>query len=340
MFLKDRPPPRYVEALPRLAHRLPAGHPAAAAIPHQLHRSASGFGGETWVDDILLRTPFPKPPTVIRDLYFGAPYPNQIDTLILTASYCLVLEIKNYSGILHFSDGGRRMEREHHDTGERQGFDSPIVQLLAAMDDMRVLLNKIGCPLPVHGAVVLPHARTLVRGDTGGVPVLYSRALRGFISGLPARNVIAEEQVVALGHSILRHLAADRVIDFQKAFKYTAADVLPGVRCSSCGRPAVRVSERLHRCARCSTEFSDGYKRALDDWFDFVKPEISVKECQAFLGMKDRYAARYVLQKHGFIADGSTNKRVYRKNKEPLADTSGSFRCNPLDLVRVSLVRA
>ncbi|AQQ54237.1 nuclease-related domain-containing protein [Planococcus lenghuensis] len=314
MIIKDRTPPVPLEALPRLQHRLPTAHAAQTAIPEQLYQTKAGFGGESYVDDVLRQVRLYRQPVIVRDLYFLTIAPCQIDTLLLFPHFAVVLEIKNYTGILHFSDEGRRMEREKHKTGERQGFDSPIVQLQIEMEELSHVFRELAIPLPVIGAVVLPHTKTLMRGDTGGVPVIYAKALGRWIAGLPrGKEWLQAGDVPKAGAALLQRQLRDKVIDFQKRIGYSAADVLAGVRCSGCGRVAVRVSERMHHCTACDVAFSDGFKRALDDWFDFKQPVISVRECQVYLGLKDRFAASYLLRKMGYIAEGNTSKRVYRR---------------------------
>ncbi|QDY44845.1 hypothetical protein FK545_02880 [Planococcus glaciei] len=101
--------------------------------------------------------------------------------------------------------------------------------------------------------------------------------------------------------------------DYPAVYKYEVKDLKKGVLCGACGSLCMRQSERTHFCVRCQLVVLDGYSRVLDDWFEFVTPEITNRQCREFLGLKDKYAARYLLQKLGFASRGASVQRVYWK---------------------------
>src|SRR5699024_10706048 len=103
----------------------------------------------------------------------------QIDTLVFTPSYVLLLEIKNYSGTLVFNGKSYQMTRITRE-GLEQGFDSPISQLRRATRVTEDLLARFQLPLPIHHALVLPYAKTIVKG-TVDVPIVFAKSLSHFI---------------------------------------------------------------------------------------------------------------------------------------------------------------
>ena len=102
MIVQERPIPIRIQKNEVLLRRLPKNHITRAAIESELARRWSGHRGEQAVD-----FPLSKLPESDYLIFHGMRLTNgqfyfQIDTLILTAYFALVLEVKNYVGTLYF----------------------------------------------------------------------------------------------------------------------------------------------------------------------------------------------------------------------------------------------
>jgi len=161
---------------------------------------------------------------------------------------------------------------------------------------------------------VLPYSSTLIERAPKEIPVIYGYSLNRFFSTLPRTGrPLPPEELARIGQLLLDHHTPFPKTDFQKVYKYELKDLKKGVLCGACGSPCMRQSERTHFCVSCTFTVADGYSRALSDWFEFIEPEITNRQCREFLGLKDKYAARYLLQKLGLASRGASVKRVYWK---------------------------
>ncbi|PSL40685.1 nuclease-like protein [Planomicrobium soli] len=306
MFMKERTAPHLLETLPRLMYRLPKSHRSWEDVYSDHYKVKAGFGGEQHVDEILRRSRVPL--VVIADLQLSERF-CQIDTVVLTPAFALILEVKNYSGKLLFNEASFHMEQETRD-GKRLGFNSPATQVWNAREELALLFERLNVKLPIHTAIVLPYSSTLVEGAPKGIPVVYGNSLNYFISILPQTGqLITAKELEAVGRLLIDHHSPFPKTDLSEIYSYEIHDLKKGVLCESCGNSCRKLSQRTIICLSCGMNSVDGYKRALDDWFDFASPEITSEQVRHYLGLKDKHAVGYLMKKMGFcLGKGS---RVY-----------------------------
>lgn len=307
MFKKIRSAPDLLEQLPRLMHRLPQ----VEAIGDDHYKIRAGFGGEERVDEILLRSRFASPVSLIGDLQLADRF-CQIDTIVVTEHFLLILEVKNFSGTLSFNEDRFHLEQTTRE-GNKNGYNSPVTQVWNAREELLAILSQASISCPVYGAIVLPYPSTLIDRMPSEFPVVYGYSLNRFISTLPrtGRTISPDETAQLL---IDQHQPFPKM-DFQEVYKYDPRRIKKGVLCGKCGGACQKVSERLLLCRSCKQPVEDGYARALQDWFDFVAPEITNAQCREFLGLKDKHAANYLLKKMDFLSYGASHQTKYRKRE-------------------------
>lgn len=296
MFIKEREAPRELKWLPRLMHRLPQFLESYEEVSRAHYRIRAGYGGEM-ESDVQLRQRANDGNLVIGDLQLRTQH-CQIDTIVLTPHFTLVLEVKNYSGMLQFDEKSFHLRQTTRD-GKVLGFNSPVTQVWNAREEIMVLFEKLTISLPVHAAIVLPYSSTLIENPPEDIAVVYGNSLARFISTLPrSGQPLAPDELLHVGQLLLENHKPFSKINYQQRFHFQKEQLRTGVLCEVCGAHCFKWSERLHHCAACDSRFSGGYSRALEDWFEFVGPRISYAECCDFLELKDRHAARYLLRKY------------------------------------------
>ncbi len=93
-----------LKSLPRLLARLHPNSPKYKEIEDKLYRVQAGYAGEVKVDKYLESTIFPQKVIVLTDVQLPVAenFLIQIDTLILSRSSIILLEIKNIAGTLTY----------------------------------------------------------------------------------------------------------------------------------------------------------------------------------------------------------------------------------------------
>ncbi|WP_163528702.1 nuclease-related domain-containing protein [Halobacillus ihumii] len=145
-----------------LLERLPPSHSKRSDVQEQYAIRSAGHFGETTTDHFLQYLHSNKY-HVIQDLrLFDGIQHFQIDCLILTPSYLLILEVKNLRGKLIF-------DFEHHQLlrvfeGKKETFPDPFLQVEHQCHQLRMWLDQFGLPeIPINSFVVVANSRTVIK---------------------------------------------------------------------------------------------------------------------------------------------------------------------------------
>lgn len=94
--------PLKIDMLEALMRRLPHGHAKQPAIIEDIKKIKAGYNGENRVFQSLKSLP-EKEYLLFHDLrLIGSSFPFQMDILVLTSSFLLILEVKNMAGEIFF----------------------------------------------------------------------------------------------------------------------------------------------------------------------------------------------------------------------------------------------
>lgn len=312
MFMKKRMAPAALEKLPRLLRRLPETHPSWQSIYRDHYRIQAGFGGEQTVDRLLERMRWKDEPIIICDLHLKERL-CQVDTVVLTPYYALVLEVKNYSGTLTFNEESFHLEQLTRD-GKRIGFNSPATQAWNVREEIKILFESQNISLPVFTAIVLPYSSTLIDQPPAEIPVVYGYSLSRFIAKLSrTRKPLPHEELTRIGQFLIGQHSPFFQKPYHKLYSFEAHHLKKGILCESCGAACTKKSARHFSCKKCLMKTVNGYESALHDWFDFASSTITNAQCRDFLGLKDKYAANYLLRKMNLSSTGASNQVYYSR---------------------------
>ena len=139
MILKERKIPLLILKTEALLRRLPAHHPKIPIINEELNKRLAGYKGEASLDfplDFLDSKEY----IILHDLRLpDSDRFFQIDTLILTKKFALILEVKNITGILHFDTVYNQLIRIKN--GKEQVFPCPLIQVNRQASQLRRWFN-------------------------------------------------------------------------------------------------------------------------------------------------------------------------------------------------------
>ncbi|MBM7659421.1 hypothetical protein JOC85_000188 [Bacillus mesophilus] len=127
MRIQKREIPIHIRRLEALSRRLMKSHPAFHKVHENLLRQRAGYQGEKAIDYYLKY--LPKEEYLVLHglrLFDGVGY-FQIDYLIISKSFILVIEVKNIFGTLLFDPEFNQCIRISQD--KEEGFKDPILQV-------------------------------------------------------------------------------------------------------------------------------------------------------------------------------------------------------------------
>lgn len=288
------------KSLPRLLARLSPNNPRYQEISEKAYRIQAGYAGEVKVDRYLESTIFPEKVTILTDVQL--PISNnffvQIDTLIISPTMITLLEIKNITGTLTYISNPPHFERTIEGT-KAIVIDCPIMQLNNNRSGINIWLARNGFPPVTEAFIVLANSKTSVKDATNDMRIMYAKHLPYYFRTREKGEVIlCEKKLRLLVTKIRSEEAIYNPYPLCEKNGINPNEIKRGYICDTCAQLLQRKTLKTWYCPTCKIEVKEPYEQALRDWFMLIKNTISNEECRKFLGLKDKYAANYILKKY------------------------------------------
>lgn len=308
--------PELLKSLPRLLARLHPGSPKVNEIQDYLYRVRAGYSGEIKVDKYLESIEFPEPVKILADVQLPVSpnYEIQIDTLILTPSSILILEIKNIAGTLTYIPNPPHFERTHEDK-KSIVVDCPIMQLNNNQMGLDIWLQKNNFPIRSTGLIIMANNSTSVKNAPPDMPIMYAKHLplhlrkRG-----KGTAVLTNKQFYHLINRLEQDQETYNPYPLCKRYKIDPTHIKKGLLCNYCNKELIRRNHMTWYCSACRENAQQPFKDGLQDWVMLMKNTISNAECRDFLQLKNKYAANYILKNIPLHRTGESKATIYSWN--------------------------
>ncbi|WP_175614479.1 nuclease-related domain-containing protein [Piscibacillus halophilus] len=242
----------------------------------------------------------------------------QMDTVLVTPRFVLLVEVKNISGDIYFNKESKQMIRVLNNISET--FPNPLLQVSQQKFQLQQFLQNYGFPnIPIYTLVVFASRNGILHiqsDDTFHLGKIIS--IQEFIFKYQKLNESVLGQVWSEGDLnrvsdlfIREHKPED--VDLMKRFGLKAADLMKGVHCPKCGRLGVQHKHGKWVCI-CGSSSKDAHVLALRDYALLIDEWIINQEARNFLGVESRHAIKRILS--NFEKEGGTKGTRY--NLKPL----------------------
>jgi Nuclease-related domain len=300
MIVKEAAESLKIKKLRLLHKRFSPNHPAEKEIERELLRSITGYKGEKSLDFHLEL--LPKEDTFIfHDLRipFGSSH-FQIDILILTPFFFLIIEVKHISGTLIFDQEFHQLIRTYKDIEEI--FPDPISQLYRQTHLFKEWLKLHKFPtLPIESTVIISNPNTKIMAIPENTNISKSVT---HITNLLARfhtyqknfqkEVYSKKDIKKLSRLMLKqHNHTDQ--DLFKKFSISADDLVKGVACPKCHQIPMIRSRRKWFCPSCGQYCNKAHIEALKEYALLISPTLPIHECCDFLQIRSRHTVKHLL---------------------------------------------
>lgn len=316
MILKERKIPLLIRKTEALLRRLPANHPKIPIINEELNKRLAGYKGEVSLDfplDFLdskvyfilhdLRLPD-------NDRFF------QIDTLILTKKFALIIEVKNITGILHFDTVYNQLIRIKN--GKEQVFPCPLIQVNRQASQLRSWINaNVSIEnLPVYSFVVISNPHTGIKVIPPHIDLSHKVIHR---NTLPIKIEQIEKSINRkISDKLLKKVIrlfkkqnTEQESSILSRFQINQSEILTGVFCPSCSYLPLERVIRTWRCPKCKITSKEAHIKALHDYSLLLGDTITNKELRNFLHIPSSYTATRLLQSLNLPQTGAYKNRRY-----------------------------
>ncbi|MFS0861207.1 nuclease-related domain-containing protein [Fredinandcohnia sp. 179-A 10B2 NHS] len=300
-----------------LLRRLTHGHNKLSVINEDLLNRRKGFKGEQNIDYYLQRMN-KQYYMVFHDLRLTIGHATfQIDTLLLSRFLALIIEIKNFSGILTFDTKSNQFTRTYNN--EESGFKNPISQ---ASEHRELFINWLHSNnifnLPVEYVVGISEPSTLIKALPGSESiyqkVLHFDHLKSKISnfeGKYIKPVLDTNTLNQLSEELCQSHLPFRPKDPLSIYGLKKKEIIKGVACLTCSFiPLQRTYGRWY-CPRCKCFSTNAHNLSLLDYFVIVNPTITNKQAREFLRHDNRKSMHRLLTSSGLHFTGENKGRLY-----------------------------
>ncbi|MHA6258826.1 nuclease-related domain-containing protein [Sporosarcina sp. CAU 1771] len=258
----------------------------------------AGFTGERIVDRHLEALELPESSIILTDihLFLTSELSFQIDTLLLSKTSILILEVKNMAGSLRFLSDPHQLEQTHS-SGKVTLIDCPIVQLENTKYYLQTWLKKQGIDVAVDGQIVLANKRSKVVLAPPKAPIVYLNRLRMYLEKLEKEPTLHNaSKIQEISRVILKNQKPYNPYPLCEYFRIDPNSLKRGQLCSICSATMSFVNHKQRKCNVCHQLEANNYGQAITDWFLLINNTISNQECKHFLQLKNRDATLYALK--------------------------------------------
>lgn len=328
LIVKKRGKPLKLYALEALYRRLPNHHPVKEKVAIDLMKEKAGLLGEKEVE-FALRFLHEKTYSIMHDVrledHHGA---FQLDTLLLTTKFGLILEVKNWHGTVIFGENGQ--VTRIGDDGMEEGFSNPIAQ--AQLQQYRLqnwLQTRNISGFPIYYVVVISFPSTIVKAYSEQVPIpptiIHANQLlqkTRQLEQLHQQKALTSSQLHLLSRQIIRAHTPVNVNVLEK-YQINATELIRGVICPVCSHTPMMRDHHMWTCKTCHHQSRDAHLAAFNDYFLLINRYVTNQQMRTFLKIDSPHVMKYLLKKAQFNTHGKTKSRKYELRITPI-QRSGS----------------
>jgi hypothetical protein len=299
-----------------LNERLPRSHPQKEFIESKSRNLRAGFIGEKSLEFTFSFLPDEKY-LIFHNLRFKDPQGYfQIDILLVTNSFILIIDAKNIHSEVIFDDMGQTIRRKND---QEEIFKNPVQQVnLQHLRFLRWLRKYNFHSIPIEKAVVYTNNTTILKNHTNQkeLPniVMHKDRLLEKIEELEDlyRTVHLKESALS---ELTYQLCASHIpnqLNTLDKYNLSARELIKGVICSSCLRAPMLRKGGKWCCDYCDATSKVAHKRALEHYGLLINEYINNREAREFLQVESRYIAKQLLQKEQLEKFGVTSGMKYK----------------------------
>ncbi|TGA97947.1 NERD domain-containing protein [Sporolactobacillus shoreae] len=242
----------------------------------------------------------------------------QMDCLILSQTFILLLEVKNIAGTITIGNGIRQLVREfNHQT---DAFDDPLLQAEIHRKRLLYWLRKeypAFPDLPIETLVVFASPGVIKTPNINPLQtekIIRSSALEHKIEELIQKypqTIASSDKLEVLSCKLLTSHRDLKINPFQTG-KIKFEDIVKGVQCPRCHAFSMRWRQKNWHCPSCNFISKDAHIPALlTDYRLMCGTTITNAQCRDFLRLDSSDVSKYLLQSLCLGSVGNNRGRIY-----------------------------
>ena len=319
MILKSREKPEKMLKLDALLKRLPNTHPERMRLEKDYARISAGYKGEGAID-YYLNFLDEKAYCILHNVRLTTKICSfQIDTLILTQYFILIIEVKNITGTILIDSTFRQLIRTNN--GIEEYFPHPEDQAYHQSLQLKKWLQHQRLPIPpIEILVVFTNQNCILKSDCThsnnkqSPSIIHSTSILNKIQQIKSRypkEHLSKKEIRRIANLINKHHVSPSV-NILQTYHIDRKDLLLGVQCPDCTAYYMIRKNGKWYCEHCSLISTNEHHHALDDYRLIISPYISNKEIREFLCISSASIARKLMEASKLNSVGTTRDKQYQ----------------------------
>ncbi|TCN24083.1 nuclease-related domain-containing protein [Mesobacillus foraminis] len=312
MIVKLRFIPLKVHLNHALIPRLQKNHPKIAIIEADTRKKMSGHKGEVNTD-FHLQFFDDKNHLIFQGLRLPHPYHYfQIDTIILSTKFILLIETKNHPGSIKLDENQFSQITEH---GEK-GYTNPLLQVQRHKEQLQDWLDVHHfSKVPIITLVVLSNSSAIIQTNDPRIHRKICKIDKLKTQIIKLTSPYTEERMTNKElKKVSKYLLKEDTPLFptvSNSYRILPSDLQKGIICPSCLSLAMVRKNKVWLCPHCLFHAKNAHQNALLDYFLLIKSSITNKEFRDFLGISSTKTASNLLSTLKLPAAGTNKGRIY-----------------------------
>lgn len=293
-----------------LIGRLSKNHPVYFNVVANYKKRKAGYEGEKSIDFYLNLLP-EKDYYIFHGLrlYYNGYY-FQIDTLILTLRYALLLEVKNLKGDQEIDRDFNQMKRNN------KRVKNPVAQVKVQAIKFKNWLQKhhfYGLPVQYLFVNSNENASIKCENEESKRYMCNSEMLIDKITQYDQfykKEKLDIKEMQKLNRLLLsKHTPKN--LDILQTYNLTPKEIITGVKCPTCHTLAMIYKKGKWICSSCGHKSKTAHIEAINDYILLIKPSITNSELRRFLHIDSPDIAQKILHSLNLPSTGKFRDRVY-----------------------------
>jgi len=319
LFAKELTLPVLIQKILALDTRITPNHPIRPTLINEYKSRLAGYKGEKSLDFYLSMLPEEKY-LIFHHLRLPlGKYYFQIDIILLTTTFGLILEVKNRIGVYHFK---KYLNQTTIQTlGKEERIPNPVLQAkLQALKLSKWLKKHHFSEYPIYYQFVNSNEKALIRVEQGNEKILrFICNSEGLVekinqtANMNQKEKLNQKELRKLKRLLLASHTPDNtnILDY---FHLSQDEILTGVHCPKCGCLAMSYKYGTWACPHCKNKSKTAHIQAINHYFLLCKPTISNQELRHFFQIDSPKTAHRILRQLGLAYTGSYKDRKYFQN--------------------------
>ncbi|MBM7571342.1 nuclease-related domain-containing protein [Aquibacillus albus] len=318
MIIKPSTIPSTNLKLHALIRCLPLNHKMRPQVLEDFNKRNAGYRGEESIDYYLDPLPH-KDFHIFHGLRLkNEKYHFQIDTLLASSCFKLIIELKNFTGDIYFDNESKQFFQIFN--GQKEGYQNPIVQAERQKLELARWLNKNNIKqTPIEYLVAIKNPSTKIEVSAGGEHILdkvmhFDHLLTNILllQKKYRKPLLDSNALKTLDNKLLRS-HTPKSIDVLDHYNIDKADIITGVQCPKCRATPMKRIIGKWQCQKCFTESKNAHETTIHDYLLLISPTITNKQCREFLHISDRSLASRLLNSMDLLKTGTLKGTEYER---------------------------